>query len=380
MKIVYISVSSIPSDRANSIQVMKVCQALAQAGQQVNLLTPAVQAEDPGWEVLARHYGLSTSFDIQFLRLLPVWDRRGFAWQAVRRARNLNADLIYTRTLPPAVLGLLAHIPVILEMHQQPGGSFGPIWYRQFLVLPGKKRMVPITRALKSALEHRFQPMLPENQVVVAPSGVDLERYLNLPDPEIARSQLKLPSGWTIGCSGHLYKGRGMELVIELARRMPDVHFLWAGGNLQDVESWQQRLKQLDIKNITLTSFVPNRELPLYQAACEVLLIPYEKNFSNSGGENIADVSSPMKVFEYMAARRVIVSSDLPVLGEVLNPANAILCPPNDPDAWEKALRQLQLDPQTGQRLADQALLDVERYSWAARCRNILAGFMEGSQ
>jgi glycosyltransferase involved in cell wall biosynthesis len=275
-------------------------------------------------------------------------------------------------------LGLLLGIPVILEMHQLPGGSFGPLWYRLFLRLRGRKRLAPITQALKLALENKYQLVLPERQVVVAPSGVDLERYGDLPDPESARSRLNLPAGWTAGCSGHLYPGRGMELVVELAKRMPDVHFLWAGGSRQDVDAWQARLDQLNIKNLTLTGFVPNSELPLYQAACEALLIPYDANFTNSGGENISAVSSPMKIFEYMAAGRVILSSDLPVLGEVLNRTNAIMCQANDADDWEKALRQMQTDSRPGQKLAAQARRDVEKYSWETRCRRLLAGFLEG--
>jgi glycosyltransferase involved in cell wall biosynthesis len=378
MKIICISAAILPSERANSIQVMKVCQAFARSGQTVTLLSPAMQLEEPGWELLARHYGLSQLFNIQFLRLHPLWKRRDFSWKAVWRAHRLKTDLIHTRGLPVAVLGLLLGIPVILEMHQLPGGSFGPLWYRLFLRLRGRKRLAPITQALKLALENKYQLVLPERQVVVAPSGVDLERYGDLPDPESARSRLNLPAGWTAGCSGHLYPGRGMELVVELAKRMPDVHFLWAGGSRQDVDAWQARLDQLNIKNLTLTGFVPNSELPLYQAACEALLIPYDANFTNSGGENISAVSSPMKIFEYMAAGRVILSSDLPVLGEVLNRTNAIMCQANDADDWEKALRQIQTDSRPGQKLAAQARRDVEKYSWETRCRRLLAGFLEG--
>jgi len=380
MKIVYISAGEIPSNKANSIQVMKVCQAFARLGHAVTLLSPAAQAIEPAWQDLAAHYGLTTPFELQFLPLQSGWKRRDFAWKAVRKARSLGAELIYARALPPAVLGLLAGIPVVLEMHQLPGGSFGPVWYRQFLQLPGRKRLVTITHALKLALESKYRPILPESQVVVAPSGVDLDRFADLPDAETARSRLKLPSGWTVVCSGHMYAGRGMQLFAELAGCMPDINFLWAGGTTQDVETWRLHMSAGGFKNVTLTGFIPNSELPLYQAAADALLIPYSRSFTNSGGENISAVSSPMKIFEYMAAGRVIVGSDLPVLHEVLNETNAILCPPEDVQAWEQALRTLQADPDSGQLLADQARQDVEKYSWDARCRLVLAGFLEGKQ
>lgn len=376
MKIVYISAGEIPSNRANSIQVMKVCQAYARLGHAVTLLSPAAQTAVPAWQNMASHYGLTTPFELQFVPLRSSWKRRDFAWKAVRKARRLGADLLHARALPPAVLGLLAGIPVILEMHQMPGGSFGPVWYRQFLQLPGRKRLVPITRALKQALESKYRPVLSEDQVVVAPSGVDLERYASLPDAETARARLGLPSGWTVVCSGHLYAGRGMQLFAELAGRMPQVNFLWAGGSAQDVETWRGQMHSAGLKNVNLTGFIPNSQLPLYQAAADALLIPYGRGFTNSGGENISDVSSPMKIFEYMAAGRVILCSDLPVLREVLDESNAILCPPEDVQAWEQALVTLQADVGRGQRLAEQASRQVEKYSWEARCRLILDGFM----
>jgi len=377
MKIIYLSTGFIPSERANTIQVMKVCQAFAQLGHSITLLVPATPAPAPSWDLLATHYGLKTRFDIQYLPFTPSLKRRDFPWRAVRTAHDLGADLVYTRSIPPAVLGLLLKIPVILEMHQMPSGVFGSSWFHLFLMLRGRKRLVPITHALARALRLHYHPALPENQVVVAPSGVDLERFINLPDPVSARDKLHLPEGWTVACTGHLYAGRGLDLVKDLARRMPNVNFLWAGGSSKDVEAAGMLHGETGLKNLNLAGFIKNSELPLYQAAAETLLIPYTPGFTNSGGEDISAVSSPMKIFEYMASGRVIISSDLPVLREVLNEKNAIFCPPEDNDSWELALRHLQVNPQHAQPLADQARRDAEKYSWLKRSRLILDGFME---
>jgi hypothetical protein len=66
--------------------------------------------------------------------------------------------------------------------------------------------------------------------------------------------------------------------------------------------------------------------------------MPYERSVAVSGGGDTADVCSPMKMFDYMAAGRAIISSDLPVLQEVLNEQNAVFCSPDAPDQWEQAL------------------------------------------
>jgi glycosyltransferase involved in cell wall biosynthesis len=378
MKIAYISAGNLPSEKANTIQVMKVCQAFTRLGHEVILFVPSSGASDPSWEFLSHHYGISTPFKIQYFKMDPLFKRRSISWKGIRLAIRLNVDMVYARAIPPAVLALLFKIPVVLEMHQLPSGRFGPFWYQLFLKVSGKKLLVPITDALKKSLSEKFTPALPEQSVVVAPSGVDLDRYKDLPDPVSARRMLELPDQFTVVCSGHLYRGRGMKLVTALAGELPDMNFLWVGGTDKEVERWRKEVESNGVKNLSFIGFIPNQQLPLYQAASNALLIPYEVGFTNSGGENISAVSSPMKIFEYMAAYRPILSSDLPVLHEVLNENNAIFCPVGDVSAWKKALLELQDDPGRGSELAAQARIDVEKYGWEERCRMILEAFNRG--
>ena len=82
-----------------------------------------------------------------------------------------------------------------------------------------------------------------------------------------------------------------------------------------------------------------------------------------------------MKMFEYMACRRAILSSDLPVIREVLNETNAVLCPPEDGIAWTDALSALLTDEAKRKALATQAWQDVQPYTWLERARRGLAGF-----
>ncbi len=86
--------------------------------------------------------------------------------------------------------------------------------------------MLVTTRALRSALEHSTGLRFPESDVRIAPNGVDLDRYAGLPRPEQARRELGLPECLTAGFTGHFYKGRGMDLLYQLARALPRVNFL----------------------------------------------------------------------------------------------------------------------------------------------------------
>jgi hypothetical protein len=82
-----------------------------------------------------------------------------------------------------------------------------------------------------------------------------------------------------------------------------------------------------------------------------------------------------MKMLEYMACRRAIISSDLPVIREVLNPSNAMLCPAEDIEAWCQALGELILDEARRQALSDQAWQDIQQYTWLERAHKALEGF-----
>lgn len=371
MNIVTIAGSAIPSDTANSIQVMKACNALVQLGHHVRLLVPGKQNDST--VDLKSHYGLQTDFPIEWLSSAS---RRTFTWAAVRRAKRLKADLIYTWFPQSAVFGLLHRIPTVFEIHIQPTGRFGPMWHRTFARLPGRKRLASITQALVDLLENDFHMLMNLQDVVIAPNGVELERFASLPDPVTARRQLGLRDAPTIMCTGHLYAGRGTELFTALARAIPDAHFVWVGGRREDIDFWRQRVDANHIYNVTFVGFIPNGSLPLYQAAADILLMPYSSSIMGSSGTaDSAAVASPMKMFEYMATGRAIASSYLPVIREVLNDNNAVFCKPDDIPSWKYGLERLLNDETLRNQLGRQARQDAQGYTWLARAQRILNRF-----
>ena len=367
MNIIAVAGSAIPSDTANSLQVMKACQALAQIGHDVTLLVPGVKSSSVD---LIAHYGLQIDFPIEWL---SSSSRRRFTWDSVRRARALKADVIYSWFPQSATFSLFYKIPAIFEIHIQPTGSFGPFWHRAFASLRGRKRLVSITRALVKILDRDFQIRLPREDVVIAPNGVDLERFISLPDPVSARRQLGLRQSPTVMCTGHLYAGRGAELFLELAKSLPQVQFVWVGGRPEDIEMWKQKTQSA---NLLFTGFIPNQDLPRYQSAADILLMPYSRSIlGSSGTADSAAVASPMKMFEYMAAGRAIVSADLPVIREVLNEKNAVLCTPDDVAGWRLVIEALLDDDDRRTMLGSRAQHDVQGYTWTARAQRIMNQF-----
>jgi glycosyltransferase involved in cell wall biosynthesis len=367
MNIVAIAGSTIPSDTANSLQVMKACQALVQIGHNITLLIPGSKNASVD---LQKHYGLQVDFPIEWL---SSSSRRMFTWDSVRRAGALKADLIYSWFPQSAVFALLSGVPVVFEIHIQPTGLFGPLWHRAFANLRGRKRLVSITRALVNILEQDFHMHFHPEEVVIAPNGVDLERFAFLADPVTARRQIGFREAPTVMCTGHLYAGRGAELFLSLAKSLPHAHFVWVGGRPEDIRTWKEKAES---ENITFTGFIPNSDLPLYQAAADILLMPYSRAImGSSGSADSAAVASPMKMFEYMAAGRAIVSTDLPVIREVLNEKSAVFCEPDNISDWRLEIKALLDNEARRVELVNQARRDVEGYTWVARAQKIMNNF-----
>lgn len=373
MKIAQILPANVPAQTANSIQGMKMAQAFVQSGHAVRLYTPG---NDPGisWTELARQYGVTTRLDIRWLsrsRSLRSYD---FALRAAFRARRWDADLVYTRLPQAAAYASWTGLPTIFEVHDMPAQGMARRLMRLFLEGAGAARLVVITQALATALGGSFSLPDKGDFLLVAADGVDLERYGDLPSPKAARMTLNLPERFTAGYTGHLYAGRGVELMLEMANLRPEIHFLLVGGQREDIMRTQDTIRRLGLANVTLTGFVPNADLPLYQAASDVLLMPYQSQVSASSGGDIAPYLSPMKMFEYLACGRPVLASDLPVLGEVLNGENAIILPAADAQAWVEAIDQLLALSGQRKKLAAAARNSAAQYTWKKRAERLLHG------
>ena len=85
MRIALIAPTYLPARRANTIQVMKMAQALTSLGHDVLVLVPG-KSSNTSWEQLAHHYGLALRFDVKWINVNPSMRSYDFGWSAVRRA------------------------------------------------------------------------------------------------------------------------------------------------------------------------------------------------------------------------------------------------------------------------------------------------------
>ncbi len=373
MKLALIAPTPIPALTANSIQFMKMAQAFARLGHELKIYAPGASPQHSHKEII-EHYGLAEDLDITWLPSRLFFRRYDYALRSVRAAKRWGADIVFTRLPQAAALAAQRGIPTIFELHDLPSGRMGPLLLKAFLRARQGRRLVVISAALASALKKRYSLDSKGTDLMIAPDAVDLERYLDLPNPADARKELKLPKTFTVGYTGHLYAGRGIAFILDLAERLPKMHFLLVGGRREDVSRVQREIDQRKLKNLSLTGFILNAKLPMYQAAADVLLMPYQTRVAASSGGNIAAYLSPMKMFEYLASARPIIASDLPVLGEVLNEKNSVIRSMPDPDSWVNALKNLKADGAFRDKLSASARVSAEKHTWESRAQDIVSG------
>ena len=366
MKIGYIHDSRMPAPEANTVNVAKMCDAFAANGHEVTLVHLPTQMK--GVDVRA-YYGLHHPIrTIALPRGGFPGGGRVFAAMAAAIFRMRGVELVYGRKAELLLPSLRLGMPVVVETHEEihEGRKNSRAALTKMLGSPKLRRMVVISEALREAIAAEWPRIA--DRLLVAHDGADaMERPLPVPDAGRARP--------LIGYAGHLYPGKGMELIHQLALRRPDIDFLVLGGKGDDLVRW--RAETANMPNITLTGMVPHSEVPERLAACDLVLAPYANEVRTTDGRSdIARWMSPLKIFEYMAQGLPMMASDLPVLREVLEDGvDAALCPPGDADAWLARMDALLADPAARAAMGAAARAKLEaRFTWRIRARDVIAG------
>jgi glycosyltransferase involved in cell wall biosynthesis len=170
---------------------------------------------------------------------------------------------------------------------------------------------------------------------------------------------------FTVGYAGHLYAWKGVDVLLAALARVPGARGLIVGGpgREPDLDRLQSQARQLGLgSRVTFTGLVPPPRVPELLARADVLVLP------NPASAISTRFTSPLKLFEYMAAGRPIIASDLPAIREVIEPeVHGLLVPPGDPEALASAIRRMLDDSQLRDRLARAARTRVDDYTWDRR-------------
>lgn len=373
--LIYVSSGNVPSKAANSMAQLKMAQAFAEILPRFELVVPTDWLAVLGLKRfdLCYWYGLAEPLPLIRLPIYP-WLRyplpanvrlRFFMRLAAIVTRFKHPQVAYTRSLPAARLLTAYRVPTVYECHDPATAAFTTAFsqrprFREYL------HGVVTTRP--SLAESYVSLGIPGVRVLVVPGAVDLRLFTRCPERDMARRALKVGLDVPLALyAGHLYANRGIEDIFAVAQRNPAVQFMLVGGWSSDVARREAERRDKGLNNVRLCGFVPQSELLHYLAAADVCLMPFSRHLPN------ADWAIPTKMYEYMAAARPIIATNLPLAEGVLrHEENALLVEPDTPAAIHTALQRLLNNPALAKRLAAQAQQDVQPFSWENRARRIL--------
>lgn len=373
----YISPSLLPSRTANSIHVISQCKALCDEGLDVFLYAKrSVKEVSDLLTEVEKVYGVSSPSlkYVTYFSKINFFDNFHIALMAIRYCFFSGEDYVLSRNLYAAfILAVLVRHPILYETHQIEYG-FRKLLQR-FVISCRFVRTIVISQKLAEALSNHHNlyintPLILHDAASFGIKPVALIRKRDLLSKELNEDI----SSWrqVTGYFGHLFAGRGIEIIEKMAYALPDCLFLVYGGNDEHILFRRERNK---LKNLRFMGYVAHVQSQKIMKLVDVLLMPYQ--YEVSIGIDLHDTArwmSPMKMFEYMAAGVPFISSDLPVLREVLSDGvNSLLVEPDNSDAWISALLRLIAEPDLAKRISSQAHIDYQNHhTWLIRAEKLV--------
>lgn len=380
--LVLVANTRLPSQRAQALQVLQASAAFARRGAVTALLyarrrsTPALPAGQDVFEYYAVAAGsrpaLSAVPCIDWIERVPRAlqyvpariQELTFARNAARRiqrgypdARVLSRELETARDLVRA-----GRRGVFLEIHRVPGGGTRRRWLREAAVAAAG--VVAISEGVRDGL---VELGVATDSIRVEHDALDPARFAGAPSREEARARLDLPAGARVVVyTGGLLRWKGVDELVLAARAVPSAQFVIAGGMPADVA----RVGALadGASNVRLDGFQPPARVADYLAAADVAVVP---NCSQPAISSL--YTSPLKVFEAMAAGVPLVVSDVPALGAILErERDAVFVAPDDPSALAAGIERLLCDDELRATLASRMRARAPEHTWEARAQRIL--------
>lgn len=373
-RMLYITNMRFPTEKAHGLQIAKMCEAFTMLGRRVTLVVPDRQT--PIAETPERYYGVKQTYPIV---RLPIFDAFAVSWmprllafalvewgflRAVQRWADLaewRASAVFTRDqfLVKRLFGKVGTL--LFEAH-----DVSPAFFRLHKRMARAADVIVTTNAWKAEEMKRQWGMRLRGRMVIAPNGIDLAPYERQPSKEEARRGL----GWDVQTryivyAGGFYAWKGVYTLADASFFLPpNIRVAMIGGTKEDFTAMQDYVRDRHLDRVDLYPHASRSEVLVYASAADALVIP------NSGKSwNSRYTTSPIKLWEYLAAQRPVVVSDLPSMRELVTDHEVRFVAPDDPRALADALA---VASQGDDARVAAGWERVQRQTWLARAERIL--------
>ena len=366
MIIHYLATANIPSKTANSLQIIKMCDAFVSLGHNVKLIIPNLINKG---EKITNYYDLKNHIEI-----IRVWSKSKYIFGfynfliplflVLRSFKEDKSPFIITRSLVVSFFLILFKKKHILEIHDDLsifGSKFSRLYHRlNFLNSSYIIKLIFITASLKKYISKKYN--YKKKNFLVLPSATDIKNLNKISNKKC----------FNIGYFGSIYQSRGINTIIDLAKRDKSNSYFVYGGNKKDFDKIRYKLNS---RNLHFYKQLPFKKIKKIMTKIDVLLMPYTNLVTVSGNVgNIYNFMSPMKMFDYLGSGKIIISSNIPVLNEILkDKKNSILIKNYlNVQSWLFEINKLKFNKSKNYLLCKNAFNTGTKHTWKKRAKKIL--------
>lgn len=372
MRVLYAFPEPLPLPRARGVQVVHAAQSLAAEVEAIDFAyEPVADVPDP-----FAAYGLGRPANVRLLPISRRWpfplqifgghSNRLFARRLAEAARIARPDIILVRHIKLAcALGRrLPAIPLAYEAHEvfadTANGRRAAGTARTEACAMAAARL---TFANSRATAQRLAQLYPAAAAAeVLPNGV------TIPDEMPSRD-------WTAAAREIVYAGsffgwKGVDDLVAAAAFLPGHRITLIGGDEESIRRLREHAPAQGAE-LVFAGHLPHQEVQRRLAGACIAVLPNRPDPDSA-------FTSPLKLFEYMAAGCAVVTTNLPSIREVLEDDEAGWAPPGDPAALADAILRFAADPAAAAATAARGFGRVQGFSWRMRARRLAASLRRG--
>lgn len=377
MNIFYITNARFPTEKAHGFQIAKMCEAFSDLGHKVTIVVPKRQThivESP-----EMYYGTKTRLSIIYINSKDYfsiyWMPRKIAFlltelsffrklSAWLRKNNPKIGLVITRDqfVISQIKKIWPDTALVFEAH-----DIGRLFFRLHRHIAQASDCIVVTNEWKQKEIQKHWGNIAYNKTITLHNAVDLSSF----DGLLRMEQAKIDLGWDLSkkyvvYTGHLYTWKGVQTLVDCVKFLPNnLNVVCVGGTVEDQKVFTKILEEKKLTSrVSLIPHVSHTKVLAYLAAADCLVLP------NSGKDwNARYTTSPIKIWEYLAARRPVVVSDLPSIRELVSENEVVFFTADDPESLSRAVLQA-----LGDSLfrIENAWKKVQTHTWNARAQALV--------
>lgn len=369
MKICYLAFPYCTANIAHFVHVQEVCENLSSLHNDVFLIIRTIDDDHTkiplSGNVQTHVVNLKKVSEVGLPRFL--FTCAALFFKLLYLIKKEKIDIVYIRSSMFDFIGVLAGVllgrPAILEVNAPYWASFSIKW--SDAIVTSSKVILHESVYGEKVGDDKFC-----DKVLETMWGANINAFNPKVDGSRIRKKYEFADCPVVVYAGGFSPWNGLENLlkasIEVLKEVPKAKFLLVGGIGSDFRRICSLAQDYDLmRAFTFAGEVEYGEVPLYVATADVCVAPY--SLKGRMMRKYGLFGAPLKIFEYMAAGKPIVATDIGNIKNIIkNGKSGLLVKPDDPKGLADAIILLIRDKDLATYLATHARNEVgERFSWA---------------